>query len=826
MALVIAPPGYGKTEAVRQWFAAHGGPAAWLTLDLLDGSPQLFWPELVAALRVAIPGIDGEPDTLLAEGDPGNPLFLAALVEQLERAASPASIVLDDISHLHDRAVLDGLALLVDRVGHLVRFVLVGRSDPALPVARWRDAGWCTEVRERDLRFSDHEAATLAATFSGLDLRSELVTAVNDRVEGWPVGLHLALLSIASAPDLESQAAAVVESTRLLGDYLVAEVIDRLPADERSVALALSVLEWFDADLCRTLVGADAVPIAHDLYRRRLFLSRDEAEGGAMRFHPLFRDLLEQELRWRDPERRVALHRTAAECWLARGSVRMAYHHQLQTDDPAGVAAAVVPLALELADHGDLIELAELLRSLPHPVRVDGPSDALDFAWACCLAADGLQAWQWCDQAEELLGAVPVDGWLRRRLHVARATAALVRGQLWSAAEHLTEVERLWEDGGPLGPIERRFPLHAARVAIATGALDQAEVWLQRALELGGSEEVTRVGLPALHAWLQLEAGELQRAAALAAEALEHRRQLSAWPSLAQLEASLVAAYCRLAAGDAQGAAELAEAARLGTGHGRWAFVQVRVGLLLAAIRRFTVGPLDALAVLGDLRATCAPCDGRPRVWLDVAEVNALIAAGAYLTARRRLAGLDDGPASQLARARLAVTGGSGDPVAPLLAGRAHWPLPARLEAEVLLAATEAGPNRRQRLAEALRLGHESGWVLPFLGHGEVIDGQLRALALDRLHPRLHAALGPGPAAGTTEVHLVEPLTARERSLLELLPTHLSYAEMAERLYLSVNTVKTNLKSTYRKLQVSSRAEAVEVGISLRLIPPHLTPHR
>ncbi len=61
-------------------------------------------------------------------------------------------------------------------------------------------------------------------------------------------------------------------------------------------------------------------------------------------------------------------------------------------------------------------------------------------------------------------------------------------------------------------------------------------------------------------------------------------------------------------------------------------------------------------------------------------------------------------------------------------------------------------------------------------------------------------------------------LTSRELTLLELLPTHLSYNEIGERLYLSVNTIKTNLKNLYRKLDANTRAEAVEAARSAGLL--------
>ncbi len=331
--LVVAPPGYGKTVAVWQFVDATGPPMAWLDLDLLDGNPASFWAHLIQALREIFPTIDDEVEILLSERRPDDLAFLAALMAQIERDGHHGVVVLDDVSVISDRSVLDGIALMVDRVGHLLRFIVIARSDPALPAARWRSAGWLAEVREEHLRFTEAEALTVAAMFPDLELSVEVVLGLHHRTEGWPGGLHLALLSIRDSPDPEAYAREIAGSDRLLADYLAAEVLDRLPAAERDVALALSVLEWFDADLCQDLVGNDAVPIAHQLRRRRLFLTTIDGRRGAMRFHPLFRELLESELWWRDPEKRDALHRRAAALWANRGELNNAYRHLRKIGD-------------------------------------------------------------------------------------------------------------------------------------------------------------------------------------------------------------------------------------------------------------------------------------------------------------------------------------------------------------------------------------------------------------------------------------------------------------------------------------------------------------
>ena len=126
----------------------------------------------------------------------------------------------------------------------------------------------------------------------------------------------------------------------------------------------------------------------------------------------------------------------------------------------------------------------------------------------------------------------------------------------------------------------------------------------------------------------------------------------------------------------------------------------------------------------------------------------------------------------------------------------------------MLRARARPGPLAGAELEEALAEGAATGWVQPFLGHGPAVTAELSRLPLDDLHPALADVLRPA-AAPQGRTPLVEQLTPRERTVLELLPTHFSYAQIGEHLFLSVNTVKSNLKSLYRKLGVSSRSEAV-----------------
>ncbi len=133
----------------------------------------------------------------------------------------------------------------------------------------------------------------------------------------------------------------------------------------------------------------------------------------------------------------------------------------------------------------------------------------------------------------------------------------------------------------------------------------------------------------------------------------------------------------------------------------------------------------------------------------------------------------------------------------------------------MLLAVRPDHPASSTDLLAVVEEAAEAGWVSPFLGLGPRVERVLRSVPIGRLHPRLGRALSSLVEASRRPAPVgreADPLTSREVTLLQLLPTRLSYAEIGERLYLSVHTVRSNLQPLYRKLEANSRREAVEEG--------------
>lgn len=810
--LLVAPPGYGKSVAARQWADASGLPTAWLSVDLLDANPISFWFHLIAAVRTAVPGVDGEPAAALAES-PWSSHFLAVLLAQVEAADSPGLLVVDDVGRL-DLSVFDGLALLVERVGDRMRMCLTARTAPPVPLARWYANGWLAQVTADDLRFRGDEAWAVArARTTGPSLDARRVDQLNHQVDGWPIAFSLALLSRDEGVDPDGGAATAPGTERLLTDYVVAEVLGCLGPVERELALVLSVVDWFDATTVRALAGPTAPGSVAELVRLHLAAPVPGGPPGTLRFHPLVRDTLDDELRWRDPDRHARLHREAAVLAVDRDDLNSAYRHLTAAGDDAAANALLVEPVLDLVDRGDLAGIRRLIGSFPLHMDVEDPALALDLAVSFHFVGSQDHAVAWSDRAAELgAGASPLTG---LRLHAVRSMIALARGEVAEAARHVAAVESLAAAGRVgAGPIERRFPPHAAQVAIAQRDVAGARRWLERSQMFGGphgpvGEAIT---LPVLAASVDLLAGRVVVAGPRACAACDAAEEMGLRPHPGALEALVIAARCHLAGGRWPAADEYAGAARsdaelLGSDRPR-----VLAGAVAAEVALHLDGPEAALAVVRDLAAQVGAAAPQLLVELELVRGRALLRGGRREAAREVADGLPRSPRAALLAAAIAVADGRASEVAAVLAGSSGWPLAERLEA-VVLGSLVGLHHGRTHLADALEEGWSSGWVSPFIGHGPRVDAMLLEQPLERLHPEVLAHLRTVPAAATIpRIDLVDPITPREQTILELLPSHLSYAQIGERLFLSVNTVKSNLKVIYRKLGVTTRADAVQAA--------------
>jgi LuxR family transcriptional regulator, maltose regulon positive regulatory protein len=839
---LVGAPGTGKTVAIASWAAAGQppGPVAWVTLDEFDNRPGVLWNYVTTALRragVTVPDMSWAPACV----DAADHEFLVRLASALATADPPVVLVLDDLHLLTDQTALQGITYLLRNAQPGLRLVVASRIDPFLPLHRFRLAGELTEIRASDLAFSVPESGLLMAQH-GITLPPDSLECLTGRAEGWAAGLRLAAISMQGHPDPERFVKEFVAEDSPVVGYLVEEVLNAQPPEIRELLLRTSILDSFDADIANELGDGHAAHDLPDLVRMNAFVL--PAGSGWYRYHALFADVLRLKLRHERADLVPELHRRAAGWYRRNGSLIQAVRHAARAGDWQLAAQIVVG---ELAV-GQLIEprgnhpLGDEFVRMPYTRTWARPEPFLVVA-ALALAEDH-PGGTWLRAAESMLGQLPAPEAIPAQLAAAQIRLAGARrtGDLESLAAAAAENEALLDEV-PTGALARS-PWMRAQALSGRGT---AELWAGHLTKAAAIFETALAAVPApdsAHeragclgylALIDALRGRLNRAADLAGEAattpaaggdrsappaspaahvalaavhVERNELGRAHAELKQAEAILhvhpdsmvgtvaciVAARKALSEGHPGGAMEIARKARHGWLLPHW------------LERRLTLIESRASAAHGDAASALDAAGRADPASLEaaVAQCHAWLAAGDPVAARKALAGHRE-------RAEAA---------------------PDQVRMEAWLATARIGygsgdqADGRRSLQRALRLGEPERLRLPLVLERAWLRRVLRAdpgLALayrDLLGPDLVSpAREPAPrAAAAAEPVLLEPLSNREREVLRRASEMLDTTEIAAAMFISVNTVKSHLKSIYRKLAVTHRGEAVRRARQLQIL--------
>jgi LuxR family maltose regulon positive regulatory protein len=848
MTSVTGPPGAGKTMAIASWAAGRISPCAlaWVTLDDYDNKPRVFWSYVVAALRragITVPRVLPGPTREAVEH-----AFLVRLASALAAQDPPVVLVLDDLHLLTNPAALDGLDYVQRNAHPGLHLVVASRVDPLLPLHRYRLTGELAEIRADDLAFTAEESSLILA-HHGISLSEAAIEGLTQRTEGWVAGIRLAALSLHGHPDPEQFVKELEAEDSAVTGYLVDEVLNAQPPPVRDMLISTSILDCVNADLACELTGdPQAAHVLPDLARANAFVR--PIGHGWYRYHSLLVAVLRLKLRIEYGGRLPHLYQLAARWYQRHGLLNEAARYAAASGDwPLAAEIVVDEFAVgQLLDPRGDQPLAETFARMPWdgrwtrpqpwlvtaatglsgPVREMGSAAALataerilerlpaDHEIPARLAASLIRlalsrrigdlegATIAAGRADAVAGKLPVEAYVRHpelgvQLLSGRGTMELWAGRLNAAAADFTEgiaacvPQTGYEHADCLGYLALVEALQG-RLNRAAGHADEV-IEVMRSVSESVTEHITSSVSVAL-ACVHLQRGDLQEAHAQLKRA---EAALRICPDkLVSALACLVAAQRRLATGRAPAALEMIRRARQDWSPPGWLDL------------RLTILESRGHVLAGDIPAALAAAwRANPQSVPEAAAAlaHAWLASGDCQAARHALD---------------AVAGDRGEVGEDL--GLPGFLVDARLSYAI-------GDSRRGRrsLERALLLAKPERMKLPFVMEQSWMrqvlrrDPELAQASREVLEPVATAspavpAQGRLSPADQQAPLVVERLSERESEVLTLLSTMLSTAEIASEMYLSVNTVKTHLRSIYRKLSAAHRGEAVRRARQLELI--------
>lgn len=874
LTLVSAPAGFGKSTLLSEWAHTGGRQVAWVSLDEGENDPIRFLCYVATALQRLFPepapGL-GE-DTLAALRQMQTPSMellepvLTGLLNEVHALDQDVVLVLDDYHVIESPAVHQIVQFVLDRLPPRLHLVIATRVDPPLPLSRLRARGQLTEIRAQDLRFTPQEAADFLNRAMGLSLPASSVEALEERTEGWAVGLQMAALSLQGREDVRGFIEHFTGSHRYVLDYLTDEVLSRQPEGLRDFLLRTAILNRLSGPLCDAVTGRqDGQAVLEELEAANLFLIPLDDTRTWYRYHHLFGTLLHHQLERKEGKAGVAvLHERASDWFAANGHPEDALEHALAAGAHDRAVELVSQHALPRLMRGDAGTVLRWIQSLPPEWIRSRPWLRLVYTWALMTTFQVPAAEEQVRELEndlerepdpELVGHVetlrglitringspeealelyrraeehlPEDDLISRSiLAMEQGFTSLLAGDFAAAAEAFQKAEAASRDSEHI-LVVLLTQGHQAEIKITQGKLREAVEIARRSLRL--ASEAVPPGEPvspaasmayAVLAEVEREQNDLGAAMEHASRAVDLGRRGGLADGL--LGGSLTQMRVLTAHGDFAGAFESlgrAEEVVRRVGQPRWLEV-IEAFRARLHLRRHRVesapGALDAA-----LR--WARDSGVLARWLERREVPLLEDLRPDVAA--------------LTLARLLRAEGNGKEALALLDElRSHSEAAGWYRTVIEALCIEASIRREEdregaleALRRALAFAEPEGFARIFTGEGPALASLIEQAAPGTVSPdytrRLLTAFGleapetapaPAPAAPSADL-LSDRLSDREIEVLRLIATGLSNAETGRKLFIAPSTVKKHLENIYDKLGTRSRTQAIararEIGV-------------
>jgi LuxR family maltose regulon positive regulatory protein len=846
--VISAPPGSGKTSLLRVWAdrSADLVRVAFVSVNRDQQDAQRFWSAVLDALRSGAAAIDPRTQratTVAVDGEQA----VDTILSELDAQGEPVVLIIDDLHELRSAAALAQLERLLAALPSYARVVLSSRRDPPIRLHQLRLADEVAEIRAGDLRFTETETRELLAG-SGIGLSDAGAAALHRRTEGWAAGLRLAAISLGDHPDPERFVAEFSGTDRAIGEYLMAEMLERQPSEVQSMLLRTSLVDRLNGELADVLTGRPgSEQTLLELEDANAFVVSLDAERNWFRYHQLLADFLRLELRRTLADELGEMHRRAGRWFADHGHVIEAVQHMLAAGDWRDGARLVADHSFRWVLDGEAGTISEVLQAFPEGASTDDPDLAL------AHAANELNQGRWEEAAAELEvaeshveSAPPAR---RRRLGVAisslRLAIARRSGRFREVIEQVNLLDAsIADESNQLFPMSSELRgvvlLNLGIVETWSGRFDDAERHLSEGAELSRT-----IGRPYLEVACRAHQGFASKTVSLAtarergrqAVVLAERHGLDDRPIIAPALASV--------GGIAVWMGEFDEAERWL--RRAWEIAEPRIDPATAVFLHASTGMLHAAraehqsaleefaaAVRAQSQLTGAHALGPPIAgWLAATQAR----LGMSDEARATLTGFSAEDelvgGIRAARAAICIAEGDASTALDLLQDVRNAPLPVGLRAFGLVEAhllAGIGPldlgdrNAAAAAAEAaLAAAEPDRLIFPF-----AMTQAARLLDALPRHRTAHRALLAdivdvlrGERGATVDPEwLSEPdeLSPSELRVLRYLPTNLTRPEIAQELYVSINTVNTHIRNVYSKLGARDRSSAVRRARDLRLL--------
>lgn len=836
LTIVVAPAGWGKSSAVIQWCTTDLEPEtmAWISLDFADNDPSRFFIYFFTALSRFAP-VSGEQALTLLQS-PNHPSYeslLTLLLNSIGAVENHFTIILDDYHIIETREIHDAMTFLVDHLPSNLHLVLASRSDPPLPLSRLRAGGQLNELRAGELRFNADEAVLFFHHVMRLNLNDEAVGTLLTRTEGWIAGLQLAALSMQSKNKIEDFIESFNGTHRYIVDYLMDEVLSAQPDHIQAFLLQTSILTRLNASLCDSVTQKhDSKEILGSLDSSNLFLITLDDERRWYRYHHLFADVLQARLHAVYPDDIRHLHQRASDWYASHEIYEDAVQHALFGADYDNAAELLRKCGPDMWRTGKHKTLEYWINLFPADVLIKHPGLMLCLGQCHLINNRYMEAVKIIDECGKVMTDDDPEVYcdlLMMQAYIARingdyplseelslkALDIMPDDEEWSRAYTLINLAHIYFYNGDMESCYRSIAeVESIRENIKDIHVDmfirhtRAEI-LEQYGELSNALSANQAIIADLNALGVTDIVEYMIAVVAVSRIAYERNDLNMAEAMLDSLGHLSDHFF--------GAKKLLSQARIYYAQGRHSEAMNCLDSINAVVSNSSAKWIHNS--VDTMRIKMAPETINTDKWLESYEAN----RSDYICTEEddcliwACLKLQAGDENAVIQHLLIVLNG-------LVAAKRHGiALPFRLVLSAAYYRLNDNENAINMLLPALELSHKEGYLRSYIDLGETLIPMLtyaykRNIESDYIC-KIMDALGVEITAKTanTAKPADSPLSSREIEVLHLIAAGLSNPEIAEKLFLSVGTVKRHVFNIFTKLDTTSRIDTIskarEIGL-------------
>lgn len=380
LTLITGPAGYGKSTLLGEWTkTVEVNKIAWVSLDPNDNHPLRFWKLILASLKQISPFFaeqlklhySGEEDR-----DQTGDASIKVLINLLNRLTEEVVLIWDDFQIVDDERILDGVTYFLEHLPPSVHIYLASRVHPSLPLSRLRIEGKLNELNMEHLRFSMEETTDFFKECTDLSLQADELTSILTQTEGWAAGLRIAALSLKDNQHYDDRVALIRKMTgkyRNIADYFLEEVFMKQPPEIQDFLLKTSILDRMNAGLVDAIItSANGLQILQQLERENLFLVSLDDEQDWYRYHHLFQEFLQMQLKSKRLEEVPSLHGLAGS-WLENNSFMEEALYHYSAGENYVQAMNLLQKLIPSLPYYERLTLHKWLRMIPREWLIQSP---------------------------------------------------------------------------------------------------------------------------------------------------------------------------------------------------------------------------------------------------------------------------------------------------------------------------------------------------------------------------------------------------------------------------------------------------------------------